>query len=84
MSDLFEYVLGFRRLLATIAGLGLLTLVLLAVVVEGRTATVAIYLVISGVLLLAGIAVVYLRVLSKESSEIRTPPEEWERREPEE
>ncbi|MFC4405640.1 hypothetical protein [Haloarchaeobius iranensis] len=84
MSDLFEYALGFKRLLATIAGLGLLLLVLLALVVEGRTATVAIYLVISGVLLLAGIAIVYLRVLSKESSEIRQPPEEWERREPEE
>ncbi|WP_257298999.1 hypothetical protein [Haloarchaeobius sp. FL176] len=84
MSDLFEYVLGFKRLLATIGGLGLLLLVLLALVVEGRTATIAIYLVISGVLLLAGIAVVYLRVLSKESSEIRTPPEEWERREPKE
>ncbi|MFD1644677.1 hypothetical protein [Haloarchaeobius litoreus] len=84
MSNLFEYMLGFKRLLATIVGLGLLLLVLLALVVEGDTATTAIYLVISAVLLLSGIAIVYLRVITKESSQIREPPEEWERREPKE
>ncbi|WP_435345028.1 hypothetical protein [Haloarchaeobius sp. HRN-SO-5] len=79
MSDLVAHMLGFRRLLAAVTGLGLLLLALLATFVEGRTATIAIYVVIASVVMLAGIAVIYLRILSKESADVRDPPPEWER-----
>jgi hypothetical protein len=83
MSNLVNHLLGFRRLLAAVVGLGLVLLLLLATFIEGRTATVAIYVVIGAVLTMVGVVLVYLRILSKEGADVRDPPPEWERRGPE-
>jgi hypothetical protein len=79
MNDLIGHLLGFRRLLTVIVGSGLLLLLLLSTVALNETGMAILFVLVASVLVIASVAAIYLRLLSKASSEVRTPPPEWER-----
>ncbi|WP_435361113.1 hypothetical protein [Haloarchaeobius sp. DFWS5] len=81
MSDLIGHLLGFRKFIAVVVGLGLTLALLLASVALNETGMALVYLLVSFVVIVVVVGWVYLRIVAKESAEVRDPAPEWERRE---
>ncbi|WP_439025605.1 hypothetical protein [Haloarchaeobius sp. DT45] len=79
MSDLIGHLLSFRKAIAVIAGSGLLLLLLLSTLALNETGTLVVYLLVGAVVVLGSVTAIYLRIVAKESADVRDPPPEWER-----